>query len=115
MSAGETVVVIEAQAQLERRLAGRDFILNVGGLLFDRERLIVGERLAAVVRSKGASAGLNAPVVVGERGVGRVRDPEAEILVQLGRADGPADLEIVMSGQVAHVHLHPNSSASGPG
>ena len=38
---GQTVVVIQAQAELERRVAGLDVVLNVGGLLLDRRRLAV--------------------------------------------------------------------------
>ena len=58
---GQAVVVVQAHAELERRIAGLDVVLDVGRLLLDRWRLVVRERRSAAVRSNGANAGLKLP------------------------------------------------------
>ena len=42
--ARQAIVVIEPQAEIERRVTGLDVVLDVRGLLLDRERLVVGQR-----------------------------------------------------------------------
>ena len=45
--AGETVIVIEPEADLDGRVAGLDVVLHVGRLLLDRPHLTVRERRSA--------------------------------------------------------------------
>ena len=41
---GQAVVVIESDAEIQGRVACLDVVLDVRGLLLDRERLVVGQR-----------------------------------------------------------------------
>ena len=88
--------MIEPQAEVQRRVAGLDVVLNVCRLLLDRERLVVGERGAAVGQVEGRERRVEVAVLARERRIGRIGDAERELLVQPRRADRAAEFHVVV-------------------
>ena len=65
-------------------------------LLLDRERLVVGERGAAIGQVERRQRRVEGAVLARERRIGRIGDAERELLVQPGRADRATELQVVV-------------------
>ena len=85
--ARQAIVVIKPQAEIQRRVAGFDVVLDVRGLLLDRERLVVRERRSAVRQVERGEVLIEIPVLVRECAGGRIGNAKCELLVQPRRAE----------------------------
>ena len=125
---GETVVVVETEAELEGGVPRLDVVLDVRRLLLDGRCLSVGERRSPARQVEGQQIRIEIRIdlqpclaladgperrVLGWIAVGvetrrvdrRIGEPDRKVLVQLRGADGAADLEVVVARCVGHVRL----------
>jgi hypothetical protein len=100
--------VVEPKPEIERGVTGFDVVLDVCSLLFDRERLIVGKWRAAGRQVERCEGRIKVTVFVGERAVGRIGNPERELLLESRGTDRATELDVVHATRHRQIRLRPH-------